>query len=1155
VSDQTLEGPVDDGPDVHGDEVWRSISSDPGLSRPPTPGSPGSVPAGENLRLDIGWDRFEQLLVFVAQGVLGLNKVRFRRYGVGGQSQNGIDLAGRRPDGRYTVVQCKEYDTFSPANLHAAVDKFAEGNRPFGAKHLIVAVSSVARTTQLEDELAARQNAHQDLHIELWGAEQINDVLRERADIVSRFWTRETAETFCTGAPLPGVAAAPPNWVRVADQILFSPLGVDRLDEQLAEADKLRASNPAAAADAYRQLADRLAADGFAGHANVLRRKQLDALVEADEHDAAAALTARLAATALHEADMHQARLLKHRLDTLVRDQAQKATQSAGEDATETTPENAGRVSTATARHAELISAAVYAAEHPLGDSTALAAALRSPVAGLTTAPYEPLLVLLLAELNVADATITPSDRPVVTEAGGETPTGATSVAARLAELDDLIVSALTQLTTAPSATLDKDLTLRLRLLRACYDAEERTNLLTLARQLRLPRTHAALVLAAQARRDALDESADEALEHWRQAVGHAIHAGRTDDAGGWLYAIRAVHTRYGPWTTRIDEEHLLAQSLPKTSSGRLIRRVRDPETDTRRAALGGPAVEAIRAARRWLADSIVIGDWVDEQAATELLGDLYAGNAEPERAAACYQWAGETKKLTELAGAVGDRLLPPAPVGSGPWWQQATSLAGVAAQHDLLDDDTAGRLLNALLNVVARGRAGELIDSPTHRLTLQATRTACVLAGRGTSSDAQTLLEMFAGDVARSENQHQYHDEQHVEACQSIAVHHEELIWPALVRIFDLAEVGTHDALNALNGHLILDLLREPSSGPDEPPTGTSGAQPSPALTGQQRQQLRERLQAMAATGRYDAGLAVSALGGADEAVTERAVQARNRLLNRPEPDGQTFSFGTRMVPDSYLVTFLDKTDQEACLDKMLTVAADRREAAQNRQEALTAASNLVIDQSDDVKTRVHARSRAFVEGDQDGSFLDSETTNPHPLSTMMISLGSASLRAAGLRLAQYSVVTDDDRVWVRDRAAFMLGSNDESVVSKGAVTLSGLGADVIGDLDATLLAGHPLSVVRQLATVVAVAAPVRYDQTLQALATDPDNTVRGLLAHRLHEAQTQVAGMAAVAEEPSGNVEHRRRDARTIITEVLGVLAEDVRHMVRRAASGLDS
>lgn len=69
---------------VAGDESpppWRSVAADPVLSRPPTPGSPGSVPPGDDLRLDIGWDRFEQLLVFVARDILGLGQVRFRRAG------------------------------------------------------------------------------------------------------------------------------------------------------------------------------------------------------------------------------------------------------------------------------------------------------------------------------------------------------------------------------------------------------------------------------------------------------------------------------------------------------------------------------------------------------------------------------------------------------------------------------------------------------------------------------------------------------------------------------------------------------------------------------------------------------------------------------------------------------------------------------------------------------------------------------------------------------------------------------------------------------------------------------------------------------------------------------------------------------------------
>lgn len=1137
-------------PDNQRFPTWQSIVDDPVLSRPPASGSPGNVPTGEDLRLDIGWERFEQLLVHIAGGFLGLNQLRFRRYGTSGQAQQGIDLAGRHPDGRHSVVQCKEYEAFSATDLEEAVEKFSEGTRPFRARHLIIAESTVARTTQLEDKLADLQNAHPDLDIELWGAEQINDLLRQRADIVSRFWTQETAATFCTGAPPPGVAAAPPNWLRVADQILLSPLGVDGLDEQLINADARRVNEPAVAAEMYQRLADRLSVDGFDGHAHVLRRKQLDALADANEIDGLAALAAQLAATALHEGDMYQAQQLNHRLHMLVLGHPQNATDSSPSN------ENAaaGTVSTVTRRHVELISAAVHAAEYPLGDSSTLTGVLRTPD-GPTATPYQPLLVLLLAELRVVDTTITPFAPAAVAEAGAEPPNNRPPSEAKLAELDDLITSAVNQLAETPSTMVDSDTLLRLRLIRAGYDGDERTTLLTLARQLRLPRAHAAIVLAAQARRDALDGSPEDALEHWRQAVAHAIHEGRTNDAAGWLYAIRGVNIRFRPLTSRIDEEHLLAQALPRSSGGRLIRRVRDPETDARRAALEGRPLEAIQAGRRWLADSIIVGDWVDERAATELLGDLYAKNAEPERAAGCYQWAGETEKLTKLAAAVGDRLLPLASVGSGPWWQQTTSLAGIAAQQDMVDDAAAGALLSLLVNLVARGRAGELVDSPTHSLTLGATKTACVLAGRGTSDNAQALLDLFADDVAREENRYFYHDEEHVQACHSILVHHQELVWPALMRIFDLAEVGTPHALMALSDSPVLDLLREGSDS-DDTATGMSDRAASQALTRHQRQLLQARLRVMAAAGRYDAGLAVFALGEPDEAVLERAVQARDRLLDRVEPDGYSFSFGTRIVPDSYLVTFLDLAQQQACLDKMLTVAADRREAAKNRQEALTAASNLVFDQNDEVKAGVHARSRAFVDGDLDGSVLDAQMTNPHPLSAMRVDFGSTSLRAAGLRLAQCSTVTDQDRMWLRERAVAMLGSNDEALVHTCAVTLSQLGADMISDLDAALLAVHPLPAVRQLATVVAVAKPAKYDRALRTLATDSDSSVRTLLAQLLHKAQRRRAnGTRESTRERQGNDVEHDGPGTTTIDEVIGVLSQDVRHSVRRATAGLRS
>lgn len=102
----------------------------------------------------------------------------------------------------------------------------------------------------------------------------------------------------------------------------------------------------------------------------------------------------------------------------------------------------------------------------------------------------------------------------------------------------------------------------------------------------------------------------------------------------------------------------------------------------------------------------------------------------------------------------------------------------------------------------------------------------------------------------------------------------------------------------------------------------------------------------------------------------------------------------------------------------------------------------------------------------------------------------------------------------------------------------LARLPADILSNLDAALLAGHPLAVVRQLAVLAAVAEPSNHASTLRALAADPDAVVRILLAHRLHELRSAGStGKAAASDE-------------TTIDSLLSILTSDVRHSVRRAA-----
>ena len=139
------------------------------------------------------------------------------------------------------------------------------------------------------------------------------------------------------------------------------------------------------------------------------------------------------------------------------------------------------------------------------------------------------------------------------------------------------------------------------------------------------------------------------------------------------------------------------------------------------------------------------------------------------------------------------------------------------------------------------------------------------------------------------------------------------------------------------------------------------------------------------------------------------------------------------------------------------------------------------------------------------------------------------------------------------------MLGSNDQDLVRQGAAILYGLGAEVIGyrtgDLDATLLSSHSLLDVRQLAALVAVAAPGKYALALRALAVDSDSTVRTLLAYRLHEARSRAPARAAATPDGSTMSEDRESGSRAVLAEALEVLKEDLRHAVRRAAAGLDS
>lgn len=1084
---------------------WSDVFGDERFSGPPSPGSPGHVPPGANLSLNIGWDRFEHLLVFVAQAILGLGPVKFRRYGTAGQAQQGIDLAGRRADGTYVVVQCKDYKRFTAASLRAAVKTFVDGDRPFGSTHLIVVVSSNAGTTQIEDELAAQQDAHTDLTIELWGAEQINDVLRERNDIVARFWTRETADTFCTAAPAGGVAAPAPNWLHLSDMVLLEPTGVRDFAERISEADRLVTDDPSAAADILGEVADAVTAEGFQGHAQGIRRRQFDLLTEAGRHADVIELAAELAVASIHQGHEESGRQYVDRIEQAVIAIDQSETNGGAEKAT-TKAIEAGR------RHVALLNAAIAATEHPLGDKDEFATQLRD-VPVVEQPAYFPALVLLLAELESGDRIFSLPDalpEPHLVNPGA------------VEHLDDLLAAAIEHPGAARSNPYDSQLVFRLRLIRARHNDTLHTSLINDARMLKLTRPEASLALASEARRNVDDGSPDDAMLNWRGAIQDAIHEGNTDDASGWLYSVRGVRLRYRHLDLNVNNEHYLAQGLPKTGAGSALTRTVDHETRAFREAADGKGTPAINAARRWLVDSLTLSVWPNENEAVNLLGDLFARNTEVERASLCFQWTNNTKKLEELTKAAGDRALPIRSFRRGPWWVRCAAIDLIALQEDLLDDEIAAQYLRELTDIAAAGRKGELID-PLGNVLLATIKTACSLAGRGTEEDAVALLDLLAPDVARAPNAYRFHDLQHVDACLRIAQEHPQMTNMAFDRLFALAEAGCHDALSALQRRSVQRHLQEQDGNPA-----------LVGLTTGERAKFRARIAAMDESGAHQAAVAACALGIRTNTTARRVQEAAERIRTRPAPDPNIFSFGSQVVTDSYLVSMLAPDEAPACVERLMNAAEDRGEASPNRAQALIAVRNLVTDVDEPTRQEVFERSKAFVLGEQDGSHLDDFITNPHPLSTMQVNLGKATLRGEGLILAAAAAESPEERNWVARHAVGAMRDDGTQIAQEAARALRILGSSIESPPDPGILASHPEPMAKFLAIMYAVAEPAKCEYVLEAIANDLDFRARMGVADAI--GQTRSAG------DPDADKAACKR--------VLTFLENDQRHSVRTTA-----
>ncbi|MYR92369.1 hypothetical protein GTW60_01735 [Streptomyces sp. SID4937] len=591
---------------------------------------------------------------------------------------------------------------------------------------------------------------------------------------------------------------------------------------------------------------------------------------------------------------------------------------------------------------------------------------------------------------------------------------------------------------------------------------------------------------------------------------------------------MRAAHVSFGPLTLDIDEEHHLAQALRTTGTGQLLSRIRPPRAQAMTALARKKPIEAVLSARRWLTDAVTTGSWAEESEALDLLADLYRDNGEPDLAAALYERAGKAKKLIELAAQVGDRLLPTGSFDDAPWWVMYARATTVAEQEDLLEDDSACTFLDSLTDLATRGRAGELIDSPTAALSLRSTKAACALAARGTATQAAALLALLADDVPREPGHYRHTDSEHASAAAAIAVAHPELAVPALTRLFDLADQKVDAALKLLVNDQVLKLLvpqaRSTARG-DE--TGQRSV-----LDEAECARYRRRLSRLAEGGSHLAAAALMELEPHHSSLRERAERARDRILHRPEAEPGRVDIGTTLVSDSFLVGSLGSEDLTACVARLLAVAADAREAASTRGDALIAVRNIVLVQRQNAAPDVFSVARGYVLGTYEASSFDALTGRSHPLSAFKVNMRSSSLRTYGLRLAVVTAASAEHREWVKDQAVGMLRSDDAAEVDAAALALNELPTDAVCEIDADLLAAHDHVSVRRLSAVLCMRTPDRYREAALRLARDGDFRVR----HTLAEA---AAGSAAATD---------------VTDEILRLLRKDARHSVRTACVSRD-
>jgi hypothetical protein len=872
------------------DELRAIPVDDPIRQRAGTIIEPPVDPQLETLPTNLmDWEDFERLLLDLGRAELGLRSLSF--FGKRGQAQKGLDVIGTNARGIAEGIQSKRYQKFTVANLNAAVKKYTQSTVPFRLSRLVVGVSAKADDRAVVERKAVLNEQHHPLEIDIWDQSRISEMLRDKPEIVIKYFGPGAADRFCVPHVLGPVEIPGPDAVATADAVLLGPLISTDSQRLVDRASEVAADDPNGALTLYREVQSRLTAAGFPGHAAEFDNVVVALSIRTEQAETAIRPLMDALWTAEGKGDSRGVDRVVGRL----RDLADLPAFGPTRNAVPRTP-NLG---------------AAFAIADFVSDQ------IHTPVPARIELPTE---AIALADRG---------DRARATVFAAERALGNDDLAWIL-EHRERIESAAIEVDVS-----QVDLAVRLRLVVA--DATGDWADLVHTARTRMRRDLKALTLARHARHALLHAIPADADSEWRDAIGEACLAQRHADAADWLYSQRFVANRYRGIVE--DTWHPLAQALSDLPSQPRIVVNADDARERAFAALhyDEPRVAAINL-RRQLLDGIRSASFHDEREARRLLGEIYRGTDDLALAAYYTIGAGDPKEARAVAAAFGDVYHDVTERMTSPLsWVASSALEFATEQADLVPDEDLDVVVELALSAINDVAAGTRLDSPmlSPQIYLSAYGLLAALADRLSTGHARTLLELLADAVVVKEHHYRRTDESHVQIAAGIArAHNGELRAAALEQLVGLYARGAHpfpaSARNTLLGNLdqVRDQLQQMAASGNHDAGALLGISDPEHVSPDAAQAAAERLSEPTTNGPTGFG---TGTGAVNDSLLAAALPVEQRipciemlLTNAAEPWEPSSNRDSYLIAASNLVDELDEDRRGQFFEVAMNFAAN---------------------------------------------------------------------------------------------------------------------------------------------------------------------------------------------------------------------------------------